>query len=65
MRSLLEMVILDSGSFSWISLVLAGIMLVVKTCLAYFLREELDSPSPMKLMEMVSIVILKLRFCVL
>lgn len=41
--SLLEKVILDSCSLPKFLVMLASMMFDVKTCLAYFLQEELDS----------------------
>lgn len=65
MASLLKKVILDPSSFSIVSLVLAGMMLVVKTCMTYFPREELNYPPPTNPSIMVLIIILEPHFCIL
>lgn len=44
MASFLEKVVLDFGFLPKVSMMLAGMKFVVKNCLTYFLREEIDSP---------------------
>lgn len=44
MASFLEKVVLDFGFLPKVSMMLAGMEFVVKNCLTYFLREEIDSP---------------------